>query len=348
MKPVKAAIISISGTQLTDDEKHILTEENPLGVSLFARNINTPEQLSLLIKSIKESAGRNDILIAVDQEGGRVCRLKEPYFRHYASQAAIGSLPLEKAQQAAFLHAGLIADDLCRCGFNCNFSPTLDVVTPNITAALKSRCFSRDENVVAALGKVVFETYTGQGILSCIKHFPGHSGAAADPHLQLSVIKHINPRWLYPFEQIAPRALAGMTAHIVLEEVDTLPVTMSAKAISRIIRGQLGFKGLLISDALEMKALSGTLAEKTSTAIKAGCDAVCYCKGDTKGIREVLDKCGFLNDAAMQTYEHISTLIAAPHKNNNIENIEKKYKTLISSASEPVDDYDAVEVLNKL
>lgn len=348
MKPVKAAIISISGTELTDDEKRIFATENPLGVALFARNISHPEQLSVLIQSIRESSERSDILIAVDQEGGRVCRLKEPYFRHYASQAAIGALPLDKAQQAARLHAELIADDLRRCGINCNFAPTLDVATPSITTALKSRCFSPDEKIVASLGKIMFDTYTDCGILSCIKHFPGHSGATADPHLQLSVIHDCDSRHFYPFEQIAPRALAGMTAHIVLEGIDSLPITLSAKAISNIIRGRFGFKGILISDALEMKALSGSLSEKAATAVKAGCDAVCYCKGDLQGIHEVLSSCGFLNDSALQTYQHISTLITTSHHNNHIENAEKKYKTLISLTEEPADDYDAVEVLNKL
>ena len=143
MNKIKAAIISISGTKLTDEEKYLIERENPLGVSLFARNIKTPRQLLALTDSIKNTVGRNNILIAVDQEGGRVCRLAPPYFRKYMAQSIIGRFDIEKARLAAQLHAELIADDFHKCGINCNFAPTLDVSSPFLTPALKSRCFSQ-------------------------------------------------------------------------------------------------------------------------------------------------------------------------------------------------------------
>lgn len=348
MKPIKAAIISISSTSLTDEEKLIISKENPLGISLFARNIATPQQLASLTASIKEVAERDNILIAVDQEGGRVCRLKPPFFRTYLAQSAIGSLELQKACKMAQLHAELIADDLHKVGINCNFAPTLDVATPLITNALKSRCFSRNINTTAALGKAMIEAYNHSAVLSCIKHLPGHSGAENDPHLQLSVIRKTINRFLYPFEEIAPLALMAMTAHIVLSDIDNLPITMSKKAISTLIRKKIGFSGLLISDALEMKALNGSIQEKTIQCRQAGCDAVCYCLGDIIGIHSVLDNCGYLSSKAMETFEKISKLITTPYYSQNISGKVRQYLNLARKTQPVIEDYDAVEVLMKL
>lgn len=348
MKQIKAAIVSLSGTTLSDDEKRLLATQRPLGVSLFVRNIANPEQLKALSQSIRESVESDEILIAVDQEGGRVCRLKPPAWRAYMSQAAIGALPEAQAIKAAALHARLIADDLHKGGINCNFAPTLDVGTPDITAALKSRCFSHDEKLTARLGQVMFEAYNQAGIVPCIKHFAGHSGARNDPHLQLSVIEKTNRRYFYPFAQIAPQALMGMTAHIVLQEFDSLPVTMSAKVIQSLVRGVFGFKGLLVSDALEMRALSGSLAEKARAAIAAGCNAVLYCKGDIEGLRTVLDNCGYITEENRETLSRIFALTRQPRSPENIENMAAEYADYAAQAPEIVDDYDAVEVLNKL
>ena len=348
MKPIKAAIISISGTRLTDEEKYLIERENPLGVSLFTRNIKSPRQLLTLTNDIKNIAGRHNVLIAIDQEGGRVCRLAPPHFRKYLAQSAIGALDIEKARQASQLHAELIANDLHKCGINCNFAPTLDVLAPHITLALKSRCFSKNPKIVTELGKIMIDTYYHHSILPCIKHIPGHANAENDPHLQLSVIRKIFERYLYPFEQIAPQALMAMTAHIVLSEIDSLPITMSKKAISKLIRGRFKFKGLLISDALEMKALSGTLQEKTIACRQAGCDAVCYCNGDMIGVQNVLDHCGYLSDTAMAYFDKITTLINRPYSTQNISGKARHYNHLARLTNSVIDDYDAVEVLMKL
>ena len=312
------------------------------------RNISTPRQIQRLTQSIKEVVGRDDILLAVDQEGGRVCRLTPPYFRKYLAQAAIGQLDFDVAKEAAKLHAELIAHDLHKVGLNCNFAPTLDVATPFITSALKSRCFSKNPLLVTQLSRIIFETYQAAGIIPCIKHLPGHSGAENDPHLQLSNIHKISKRFLYPFEKIAPAALMAMTAHIVLNEIDDVPITMSAKAIKQLIRGQFGFKGILLSDALEMKSLSGTLTEKTLTSRSAGVDAVCYCKGDYDGIKEVLDHCGYLNDTAMSVWKKISALVSRPYTPHNVSGKARKYQNISKQTPIIVDDYDAVEVLNQL
>jgi len=347
MKSIKAAIVSIEGTELNDDEKRMIKNENPLGVALFLRNIKTPKQLKNLNKQIKEIAERNDFIIAVDHEGGRVCRLKPPYFRNYVSQAAISSIG-QKAKVLAKLHAELISDDLHSVGINCNFAPTLDVATPDITAALKSRCFSDNEKIVTELGRIIFDVYNQNSIIPCIKHLPGHSKATVDPHLNLPEIDRINNKYFYPFEQIAPDALMAMTAHVVLKEIDNRPVTMSKKAISEIIRNRFNFSGLLISDALEMHALSGSISERTQSAILAGCDVVCYCRGDSVGIKEVLGNCGYLSDNAMETLTQINKIINTPYIKQNISQKNMEYKKLSQKTVSTQDDYDAVEVLNKL
>ena len=347
MKPIKAAIVSIAGTELNDDEKRMIQNENPLGIALFLRNIKTPKQLKKLNQQIKEISERDDFIIAVDHEGGRVCRLKPPYFRGYVSQSAIGSLNYE-AEKLATLHAELIADDLHSVGINCNFAPTLDVATANITTALKNRCFSDNEKTVAKLGKIIFDTYNQNAIIPCIKHLPGHSGATVDPHLELPKIDKINEKYFYPFEQIAHDALMAMTAHVVLKEIDDKPVSVSKKAIVKIIRNRFDFKGILVSDAIEMHALSGSLTERTQAAIIAGCDAVCYCRGDKNGVREVLDNCGYLSDNAMETLTQINKIINTPYIKQNISQKNMEYKKLSQKTVSTQDDYDAVEVLNKL
>ena len=348
MRPIKAAFISIQGKKLTDKEKYLIEKENPLGVALFSRNISTPSMLKRLTQGIKEAAGRSDILVATDQEGGRVCRLQPPYFRNYLAQAAIGHLSSKAACVVAALQAYLISHDFHKVGINSNFAPTLDVATPKITPALKSRCFSRDEKIVANLGNAMFETYNACSILPCIKHLPGHSGAENDPHLRLSKVRKIYPRYLYPFEKIAPKALMAMTAHIVLQEFDALPITMSARAIQNLIRERFDFKGILVSDALEMRALPGNLTEKTIAARKAGCDAVCYCRGDTDGVQEVLNHCGYLSDTALAVQQKISSLIAKKFVPDNIVAKARDYYHLAQYAPTIKEDYDAVEVLNLL
>ncbi len=348
MKPIKAAIISVAGTHLTDEEKKLLEKENPLGVSLFARNIKDTQQLKALTNDIYNAVGRNDMIIATDQEGGRVCRLKEPNFRHYASQAALGSLAPDKAQRAVYLHAKLIADDLHKCGINCNFAPVLDLAFSEMTKALKSRCFHSDANIVTKLGKIILDTYMQNAVLPCIKHMPGHGDCINDPHLALPVLQHINPHSFYPFIKLAPQSLMAMTAHIVLPEIDVLPATLSAKVIQSIIRREFNFQGILISDALEMKALNGSLAQRALLSIQAGCDAVCYCLGKIEDSSSVLDNCGYLNDRACNVLEKISNLILMPYANTVLPTEKTEYDTLIAQADEPNDDYDAVEVLNQL
>ncbi len=332
-----AIIASVAGTILTDDEKFVLEQLRPIGVSLFGRNIDNKKQLKSLVKSIKEIIGDNAI-IAVDQEGGRVRRLAEPDWRGYASQYVLGQLP----QSVTRLHASLIAQDLNEVGINFNYAPVLDIVYPETHEVLKSRCFYSNQ---AEYGKVMAKSYIKNGICPCVKHMPGHGRATVDPHLGLPIINGTDcdlEKDLAPF--VANCSLpAGMTAHIVLPQIDDLPVTMSKKAIDEVIRKRIGFGGLLISDAIDMHALKGTIGEKALRSLEAGCDVVCYCGGKIEELRELTGQKLYLQDATLERLKKVYKII-------NGEQVDKpdydEYLSQIGKIPAYVESYDATETLN--
>lgn len=349
--PITAAILSCQGTSLSDDEKRLFSRMNPLGINLFGRNISNKAQLKQLINEIKETVGREDILIAVDQEGGRVRRLAEPEFRSYTHAITLGRLPEEHAQTAAMLHARLISAELKETGFNLNYAPVLDTLYPETSAVLKSRSFGADTIVISTLGKTMVDEYIKDGICPCIKHLPGHGRAKVDPHLSLPVLEHS----LSELEQdFAPfRSLnktpAGMTAHIVIKAVDDkLPVTLSASAIQTVIREIIGFKGLLISDAIDMHALPGNIAERASAALQAGCDCICYALGNYAELKQLSSICPPLTDKALERLQPIKKIITTKIAFPNLENYANQYKNIVGTIEPYVDGYDATEVLNKM
>lgn len=351
-KPISAAMLSIASTRLNEEEKKLLEQANPLGVSLFARNIKDKEQLRLLTREIRETIGREDVLIAVDQEGGRVRRLSEPEFRPYASQAALGSIADAELRETAVRdHAFLISADLQDTDINWNYAPCLDTAFDDTTPVLKNRCFGGNEKEIAACGKLMVEEYTANGICPCIKHMPGHGRATSDPHLGLPVLNHSLQELekdFYPFRQLR-HAPAGMTAHIMIPSVDSQnPITQSPKGIKEIIRGIIGFDGLLISDAIDMHALKGSLGERTRRSLEAGCDCVCYCFGETDGLREVIAHCGFMTDKSMIRFAKIKNIIKNKLQKKNIEKTAAEYQSIIGKIDEYNGGYDATEVLHKM
>lgn len=191
-KPISAALISVAGTMLSDGERRLIEQYRPLGVSLFTRNIESRSQLAELTRQIREAAEDENIIIAVDQEGGRVRRLAEPEFRPYASQYVLGKIGetygQEEAEKAVYEHVLLISKDLKDCGINMNFAPVLDLAFEETAAVLKSRCFGNDEKKTAAYGKIMVEGYIRNGICPCIKHMPGHGRVTTDPHLGLPIL----------------------------------------------------------------------------------------------------------------------------------------------------------------
>lgn len=351
-KTVLAAMLSISGTKLSDDEKRLFEQYNPLGITLFAKNIESKSQLKNLTKEIREVCERDDVLIAIDQEGGRVRRLKEPEFRSYAAQIDIGNIEkkfdFEKTLQTSRNHALLISQDLHQCGINLNYAPCLDIGYEQTADVLKSRCLSGDEHKVAILGKEMIDAYIQSGICPCIKHLPGHGRASVDPHLHLPIIenslselkKDFYPFW---FNRNTP---AGMTAHIVIKEIDDKhPITQSKLGIEKIIRGEIGFEGFLISDSINMNALSGNVVERALACFDAGCDAVCYCHGNIEEMLSLCENCPVLSDKSLIRLAKIENIFKNSLKDVRYKNIEDEYAQICGAIPKYDDRYDATETL---
>ena len=352
-KPISKAMVSVQSTTLADGEKKLLNQYNPLGVTLFARNIETKEQVKILIEQIKEAVGRDDVLIAVDQEGGRVARFRPPFFKEYLPQRSIGSFENEKDQErVAYLQSFLIAQELNDVGVNLNYAPCGDVLFDQTGMVLKSRCFSSDEKCVAKLAGIMVDTYLKNNIIPCVKHAPGHGRASVDPHLELPVLDFSLDELkkdFYPFECLAQKTPMMMTAHIVLKEVDDLPVTQSQKVISKIIRQTMGFDGFLISDAIDMHALKGNLSQKVKTSLSAGCNAICYCMGELSGLEEVLKSAAPLTDRSLERFYSLKRVLDQKMtENHDLNALLSEYEALKKQAIPFLDDYDAVETLHKL
>jgi beta-N-acetylhexosaminidase len=342
------AFLSVQGTSLSDEEKHLFAAHNPLGVCLFAKgcaNVQNKTQLRNLIKQIKEVIGREDVLIAIDQEGGRVRRLLEPEWTAVTAQADIKDL------QTARAHAQLIAADLKNTGINVNIAPVIDIEYPQTSTALKSRCFSGDEKTVAKLGQAMVTEYMKSGVCPCIKHMPGHGRGQADPHLELPVINDSLQELMtdfYPFQKLHETPM-GMVAHIVLTAVDEKnPATCSERVIKDIIRGTIGFDGLLVSDAIMMNALRGSICERAERCFAAGCDVICLGNADFAANEALCQSHIALTDAAEERLEKVRAVIRRPFPVINTEYVQNKYCAGLKSVISYNYEYDATEVLNRL
>ena len=297
--PSSAAIVGVAGPSLTEDETALFQRERPKGFILFARNCETPDQVRALIQALRLAVEDPKAPILIDQEGGRVTRLKPPAWLPLCALRQIGKLgedDLAKAKEAAWLHARLIAADLEPLGFTVNCAPVLDLGFPEQTEAIGDRAFSDDPALVAALGQAMIEGYLEGGILPVIKHMPGHGRALVDSHLALPKVEACldelkRTDWL-PF-CICAGAPFGMTAHILFETLDgTVAATQSRKIITEVIRGEIGFEGALLSDDLSMEALGGSLGARAAKALEAGCDLALHCNGNFPEMSQVLSAAG--------------------------------------------------------
>lgn len=346
-KSILPAFLSVQGPVLSDEEKHLFEQYNPLGVCLFAykcENVKTRRQLRALCREIKEVIGRDDVLIAVDQEGGRVRRLCEPEFSALAAQDKIDSI--EQAEN----HAYIASADLKDVGINVNFAPVLDVFYPKTSDALRSRCFSSDYKKIAAIGKAMVDTYIKCGICPCIKHLPGHGRAESDPHLELPVVNAEIEELqndFFPFRALADAPM-GMVAHLVISAIDSLPATESKTVISEIIRKEIGFKGLLVSDAIMMNALKGSIAERAKRVFAAGCEVVCLGNSNFSDNYEICKTGLQMSDEAKDKLKKITDLCNKGCDFKNYAIVQKKYCELQKSIVTYSHSYDATEVLNRL
>jgi beta-N-acetylhexosaminidase len=297
MSESKAMILGASGVRLTPDETAFYRDQRPWGFILFARNVSETEQVRDLIASMRDCVGRPDAPVFVDQEGGRVQRLRPPLAPNYPHASALGELygrDRAAGLRAAWLMSRLHAFDLACHGFSADCLPVLDVPAPGAHDVIGNRAYSNDPQAVIALGRAAAEGLMAGGILPVMKHIPGHGRAGADSHLALprvdASLDELRAHDFVPFKALAGLPMA-MTAHVVYAAIDTEnPSTTSARVIREIIRGEIGFDGLLMSDDVSMKALSGDFSSRAAAILAAGCDIVLHCNGVMDEMRAVAQR----------------------------------------------------------
>jgi beta-N-acetylhexosaminidase len=303
----RAFITGVSGTRLGAEEREFIRATRPWGFILFKRNITTPPQVIQLIRELREAIEAPDAPILIDQEGGRVQRLGPPHWPVYPPGAAFGALyDIDPALglSAARLSARLIAADLFELGVTVDCLPLADVPVAGADAVIGNRAYGTEPAKVAAIAWAVTEGLEQGGILPVLKHIPGHGRATADTHFRLPVVDTANTE-LERTDFAAFRPLAelpmAMTAHVVFSALDPAhPATTSATIIGQVIRGVIGFQGLLMSDDVSMNALAGSIAERTRAIFTAGCDMVLHCNGKLDEMREVARETPELSGKALQ------------------------------------------------
>ena len=304
-----AAIFGIGGPELTAEERAFFRDTQPLGFILFARNIQEPDQVRRLVGDLRASVAHADAPVLIDQEGGRVQRLRPPHWRAAAPAARFGNLARRRAQSAAkavFLNHQLIGAELAALGIDVDCAPLLDVHQPGAHDVIGDRSFSDDPEEVAALGRAAANGLISAGITPIIKHIPGHGRSMVDGHHDLPRVATAHEELartdFLPFRRLHDMPWA-MTAHIVYEALDPkLPATLSAKVIGEVIRGEIGFDGLLLSDDMSMKALNGALDNLTRRALEAGCDVALHCNGKMEEMRLVAAGAAPLSKAGEERY----------------------------------------------
>lgn len=311
-----AFILGCAGPRLAPEEAAFFAQARPFGFILFARNVESPDQLRRLTGDLRDSLGW-EAPVLIDQEGGRVQRMTRPHWAQYLPPLDQVRAAGDKAERAMYLRGALIAQELRAVGIDVNCTPCADVARPDTHPFLQNRCYSDDPAQVARLARALVQGTTAGGVQSVMKHMPGHGLAKVDSHLHLPQVSL--PRAELDTLDFAPfRALNdlpfGMTAHIVFADIDaTRPATASPDMI-RLIRDDIGFVGFLMTDDISMQALSGDLAARCETSLAAGCDAVLHCNGDLDEMRVVADSCGAMCPAAQMRAE--AALAARPKAEN--------------------------------
>lgn len=314
--PPMAAMFGCAGIALSASEKAFFRDCDPAGFILFTRNIEAPGQVRALVSDFRDSTGRDDALVLVDQEGGRVARLKPPHWRASPPQAVFAGLDPAAGRRAAYLNARLLADELHGLGISVDCLPLLDLRFPGAHDIIGDRALGETAECVSRLGRAVCEGLLAGGILPVIKHIPGHGRARADSHRVLPRVdarrSDLEETDFAPFRDLADMPLA-MTAHIVYEDIDPdRPATTSPAVMGEIVRGFIGYDGLVMTDDLSMKALGGGFGARTADSLTAGCDLVLHCNGDMHEMREVAGSARPLDADGLRRYQGALAMIGGP------------------------------------
>ncbi|QGX98631.1 beta-N-acetylhexosaminidase [Roseovarius faecimaris] len=307
-----ATILDADELRLRSDERALFRDVNPFGFILFARNIDTPDQVRALCGDLREAVGR-EAPITIDQEGGRVQRLRAPLWREWLP-------PLEQVEatdrpeDAMYWRYRIIAHELRSIGIDSNCAPLVDVAGPDTHPFLRNRCYGTEAQAVAGIGRAVADAHLDGGVLPVLKHIPGHGRAVVDSHLDLPVVD-AEPEELLDTDFAPFRALndlpLGMTAHLVYSQLDDAPATLSPK-VMQMIREDIGFDGLIMTDDISMKALRGSLEDNARASLAAGCDVVLHCNGTFAERVAVAEASGEMTDAAQARAERALAARKAP------------------------------------
>jgi len=316
----RAFITGLAGLTISANERTFLRDAQPWGLIIFQRNVSSPAQVYDLTSSFRDLVGW-EAPVLVDQEGGRVQRLKPPQWPAYPPGARYGALydrAPEAGLAAARLAGHLIAADLRPLGIDVDCLPLADVPVAGGDPIIGDRAYGSEPGKVAAIAAAIAQGLTAGGVLPVLKHLPGHGRAGADSHLKLPVVD--TPRaTLEATDFAAFRPLAGlplgMTAHVVFSSIDPVaPATTSVTMVREVIRGFIGFQGLLMSDDISMGALSGTLAARSQAALAAGCDVVLHCNGDLREMTQVASVVPELSGEALARADAALAARSAPEE----------------------------------
>jgi len=306
-RPQKAVIFAPAGVALSDQERFLFERCNPLGFILFARNCQTPDQVRRLVEDLRCVVGHDDAPILIDQEGGRVQRLRPPYWRDAPPARTFGQIAdrdEECAIEATWLNARLIAHELIQMGITVDCAPVLDVPSAESDPIIGDRAFADTPERVALLGRAACAGFLSAGVLPVIKHIPGHGRACVDSHLDLPIVaaslEDLEQTDWAPFSALRDMPWA-MTAHIRYPAIDArAPATLSPAVIETVIRSAIGFDGVLVSDDIGMGALSGPFGARAEAALRAGCDVVLHCSGAIDEMTDVADTCPYMTETALR------------------------------------------------
>lgn len=325
----RAVIFGCAGTRLDAAEKRFLSQVNPWGGILFARNIESPAQLSALTAEWRDTLGR-DLPIAVDQEGGRVQRLGPPHWQAWPP-ALVQTLQARDPVRAMYLRGRLIAADMRAVGLDVNCAPLADIARTDTHPVLRNRCYGETRDIVIATARAMADGLRDGGVLPVVKHMPGHGRARLDSHVALPVV-HDTAATLRDTDFAAFAALAdiplGMSAHVVFTAFDAdHPATTSARMI-RLVRQEIGFQGALMTDDLSMQALSGTVQARAGAALSAGCDLLLHCNGDLAEMQAVAAVCPPLQGLARARCDR-ALAARQPPEPADIPALRAEYRTLV-------------------
>ena len=321
-----AAIFGLAGSALTEAERAFFARVRPVGYILFARNIENPQQVADLVRNLRGLTPDQNALVLIDQEGGRVQRLKPPYWRFAPAGAEFAELHASNPDEAAAmtrLNMQLIGEELRALGIDVDCAPVMDVPVPGAHDVIGDRAYGTNPATIGALATAAAQGLADAGVVPVIKHIPGHGRATSDSHKELPVVSDdlstlrasdFIPFQTYCADPDAPPAF-GMTAHVVYRAIDPKrPATTSKTVIHDVIRAEIGFEGLLMSDDLGMKALSGPFETRAEASLAAGCDVVLHCDGNMDDMEAVARGCRALDAAGLKRLQAVDNLRGKPRQ----------------------------------